>query len=475
MTARALLLPVLFAAGACVAPSAPVATALQDLVVTPELAGARVGVCVVDGADGEVLVAHDADLGFATASNMKLVAAALGLSTLGPDHRMPTELWARGPIVDGVLHGDLVLRGHGDPTFAAGANERSAWTTLTKAVVALGVRQVRGRCIADDTWLGREHLGIGWQWDYLDEDYAAPFGGLCVGGNVVRVTVRPGAGGPTAQCTPAVLPPPRVEVQQLPPGGGTRLSASRALGSETIVVRGAIASDAWPQSVAVPVPDPTAFAARVLRAELVAAGVDCAGSDTDGGEASGEERLVAAVASPTVGALLPRLLGNSDNLYAEQVARVAARVATGDGGTASLARHAAGVLRGFGIDTSGMVVADGSGLSRRNLVQPRQLVGVLAAMWRSPHRDAFVAALPVAGKTGTLRNRFGSGPAHGRVQAKTGFIARVVCLSGYVPRPDPALPPLLFSVMLNDFTCSDDEAKAAADAFVQRLAAHAGW
>jgi D-alanyl-D-alanine carboxypeptidase/D-alanyl-D-alanine-endopeptidase (penicillin-binding protein 4) len=99
-------------------------------------------------------------------------------------------------------------------------------------------------------------------------------------------------------------------------------------------------------------------------------------------------------------------------------------------------------------------------------VQPRQLAGLLVAMHRSDLRASFLAGLPIAGESGTLRNRFRNGSARGVVRAKTGYISRVVCLSGFVPRGDTTW---VFCVMLNDFTCSDDAAKAAVDAFVQRL------
>jgi D-alanyl-D-alanine carboxypeptidase/D-alanyl-D-alanine-endopeptidase (penicillin-binding protein 4) len=277
---------------------------------------------------------------------------------------------------------------------------------------------------------------------------------------------------------PGVLPAPRVRVRQLAAGdrAPTRVRARRALGSEAIEVEGTLRADAPTQTLSVPVPEPASFAVRVLRAELVAAGI--AVDDVANAAAppvAGDEVLVASVPSPPFAELVQHLLLHSDNLQAEQVVRVAARTATGDGGTASTARHVAATLARLGVDTQGLVVADGSGLSRRNLVQPRQIVGVLAAMWASPHRDVFVQGLPLAGRSGTLRTRFATGPASGRVRAKTGFIARVVCLSGYVPRPDPGRAPLLFSVMLNDFTCGDDAAKDAVDAFVQRLAAGAGW
>jgi D-alanyl-D-alanine carboxypeptidase/D-alanyl-D-alanine-endopeptidase (penicillin-binding protein 4) len=108
-------------------------------------------------------------------------------------------------------------------------------------------------------------------------------------------------------------------------------------------------------------------------------------------------------------------------------------------------------------------------------VQPRQLADLLSALWRNEHRDVFVASLPIAGVDGTLAERFKDGPAHAHVRAKTGFISRVVALSGYVPRPDANAAPMVFSVLLNNFTCQTQAAKDAVDAFVQELARAAGW
>jgi D-alanyl-D-alanine carboxypeptidase/D-alanyl-D-alanine-endopeptidase (penicillin-binding protein 4) len=460
-------------AGVPAGPVAGLEQALAALRARPELAGSRLGVCVVDAADGRRWLGGDDDRGFATASNMKLLSAAVALTTLGPEHRFVTELWQQGTVADGVLTGELRLRGHGDPSFGTGPAGEAAFAKLVAAVQASGVQRLVGRVVGDDAWLGAEHLGLGWQWDYLDEDYAAPFGALCCAGNVVRVQVRPGAEAPLVTITPDVLAPALVQVRQLPNGSTGEVVAHRALGSEVVVVGGSIAADGKPVTVAVPVPDPAAFAARVLQRELAAAGVAIDG--LAGAPVGDDGRLLASVASARLAELVQPLLGNSDNLYAEQVVRSAARAATGDGSTAAMARHVRAVLDGWGIDTRGMVVADGSGLSRRNLVQPRQLVGVLAAMWRSPYREVFVQALPLAGRSGTLRNRFVEGPASGRVRAKTGYISRVVCLSGFVPRPDPQAAPLVFSVMLNDFTCDDAAAKAAVDAFVQQLAVCAGW
>lgn len=461
------------AAGCATAgPAEQVRAAGDALVASEALAGGRVGFTVLDLGTGEVVAEAAADRGFATASNMKLLSSAVALVTLGADFTMATDLVARGEIREGVLAGDLVVRGHGDPTFGEGPAGDRAIATFLAALQQLGIRRVAGRVIGDGSWQGAETLGLGWQWDYLDEDYAAPFGGLGYAGNVIDVHLRPGDAGPVLQLLPIAERLPTVAVVQGAAGSATQLEVHRALGSDAIVVSGTLAADAKEQVLKVAVRDPARFAAAALTGALVARGMVI-----DGAELSpvGPERVVASHASPPLGEIVKQLLTTSNNLYAEQVWRVASRVATGVPGTAAAERHAKAVLAGLGVDSRGMVLADGSGLSRRNLVQPHQIVRLLAAMYDSPHRATFQAGLPVAGRSGTLRSRFPDGPAHARVMAKTGFISRVVCLSGYVPRPDASAPPLAFCVMLNDFTCDEQVAKAAVDAFVQRLAVAAGW
>jgi D-alanyl-D-alanine carboxypeptidase/D-alanyl-D-alanine-endopeptidase (penicillin-binding protein 4) len=468
------------ALAACAAPLAsrgeaipPLRPALDELLGRPELAGGRVGVLVVDPRDGARLCASDDDRGFATASNMKVLSAVVALTTLGPDWRTTTQLRVRGEVVDGALRGDLVLVGRGDPLFAAGPDAAATWDRFAAGLRALGVARVEGRVVGDGAWLGAETLGRGWSWDSLDEDYAAPFGGLCCARNVVTVRVAPGDGAPVATLAPDVLPPPDVRARMLAPGERGALQVNRRLGSERIVVSGGLARDAAPATFAVAVADPAAFAARVLRRELAARGI--AVVDGPGARPDAVERIAAVEVSASLREWLTPTLLRSDNLCAEQIARLAAREALADGASAAMARHAAAALERLGVDPRGLAMADGSGLSRRNLAQPRQIVGALLAARAAPWRDDFLAALPTAGRSGTLAGRFRDGPAHGRVRAKTGAIDRVVSLAGYVPRPDPSAPPLVFAGLVNDHTCDAAAARGAVDAFVQRLAAHAGW
>jgi D-alanyl-D-alanine carboxypeptidase/D-alanyl-D-alanine-endopeptidase (penicillin-binding protein 4) len=468
--------------GAAAAQPAPLAAAAEALVSDPHLAGARIGVHVRDLATGAILVRLGDDRGCLPASNMKLLSAAVALLTLGPDFTFVTRLEARGDVVAGSLRGDLVLVGGGDPTLGGRQERDQPRVPLARFAHLLrsehGIERIEGAVLGDDDCQPDEVMGEGWAWGYEASDYAAQVSGLCFAENVVRLewSATAAAARPVLRLCP---PTSYLAIDDTVTAGGTvtAIAVARERGSNRVSLSGRLGRGRT-HADAVTVENPTAFAAHELRECLLEAGVAVCGPAADADvrpprPAAG--RVLAEHRSPPLRELLPVLNKASQNLYAEQLVRAAARAAAGRSHMRDAAAHAAQVLGGLGVDVRGLVMADGSGLSRLNLVQPRQLGDLLAALWRSEHRDLFLASLPVAGVDGTLAERLRDGPARGHVRAKTGFISRVVALSGYVPRPDPAAPPLVFSVLLNDFTCDTSLAKAAADAFAQALARAAGW
>jgi len=457
--------------------------ALQAFVTAPALGGARVGVLVRDTADGRVICAHDADRGFMTASNMKLVSSATALLTLGPDFRYRTTLVATGPVVDGVLEGDLVLVGSGDPTFG-GRTEQDAFDVLrrmvARAVADHGLRSIRGDVLGDDDCHPDEVMGEGWAWNYQGDAYAAQVSGLCFAENIARVTVTPAGGQGGAPAVTIEPPLPgffAIENLATTVAAGPRptLSAIRLRATNRVRVRGAVPEGAGPWSTRISVEDPTRFAARALHHALAEAGVEVAGQALDRDdrparpERYGDERILANHESEPLSAILVTLNKVSQNLYAEQVIRTASRVALGDASMGSASAHAKAALAAIGVDPDGMRIADGSGLTRLDLVRPQHFVDLLAGMWGHEHRDTFLATLPVAGVDGTIGRRFADTAASGRVLAKTGTISAVAALSGYVLRKDPEAPPLCFSVLINNFTCRSADAREAMDRFVVSL------
>ncbi len=452
-------------------------SALAALVEDPNLAGARVAVCVRDLADNRDLLRHDHDKGCMTASNMKLISSAVALLTLGPDFAFVTRLVGQGVVLDGVLDGDLVLTGAGDPTLGGRQEKegpRAPFLRLARRLLdEHGIREVTGAVLGDDDCQPDEVMGEGWAWGYEAADYAAQVSGLCFAENVVHLEFLPTA----ATRHPALHLSPEtsyltIDNRVIATEGTTSIDVGRARASNHVTLRGQLAAGR-PHRDAVSVDNPTAFAAHVLRECLIEVGIRVRGAATGRDEAQGPTAsagiLLGEERSPPLREMLRTLNKTSQNLYAEQLVRAAARAATGNSHMRDAAAHAMTVLSKAGVDTKGMVIADGSGLTRLNLVQPKQLVDLLAVLWRNEHRDVFIESLPVAGIDGTLSERMKVGPARGRVRAKTGFISRVVALSGYVARPDGAAP-LAFSVLLNNFTCESEAAKSAVDNFAQQLA-----
>lgn len=476
------LLPFLAALALC--PQDP-GRALADFVADDNLAGARIGVLVRDLADDATVCAHDADHGFMTASNMKLISSATALRTLGADFRYRTTLVATGPLVDGVLDGDLVLVGSGDPTFGGrqeGDDPRAVLFRLVdEAVERHGLKTVHGDVLGEDDCQPDEVMGEGWAWNYQGDAYAAQVSGLCFAENCATVRAVPGTDG----SPPAVSLVPPVGYLSIENGAVSAADlekrtiwARRLRATNRVRLGGRIPAAGEPWSTKVSVENPTAYAATALLDALRERGVEVTGQALDRDERParperyGDETVLATHESASLREILMTLNKVSQNLYAEQVLRTASRHARGDGGMTAASAHAKETLRSFGVDPTGMRIADGSGLTRLDLVRPRQLADLLTGIWRSDLRDTFVPTLPVAGVDGTLKSRFREGPGAGRVRAKTGYISSVVALSGYVPRADGA-EPIVFSILVNNFTCRTQNVKDAVDRFVEALVRHA--
>jgi D-alanyl-D-alanine carboxypeptidase/D-alanyl-D-alanine-endopeptidase (penicillin-binding protein 4) len=217
------------------------------------------------------------------------------------------------------------------------------------------------------------------------------------------------------------------------------------------------------------VSDPAAAAAARFAELLADQGIKVRGGAARVGGSSGATRL-AFVESPSVGVLVERTLASSDNDYAEALGRLAARAAGEPAGFAGVGRRAEGLLAGLGVPIAGARFADASGLSRRNRLTPGQLTALLEV---TASRYGHVASgLPVAGATGSLRDRFGVGatePGRGVVRAKTGTLTGVVGLAGYTSRPDGRL--LAFAFLDDDSVGPPLAMRRAVDQAAAELAA----
>ncbi len=416
------------------------------------------GAAVVDER-GRLLYGRNAERLFIPASNTKLVVAAVAAVLLPPDWTVKTSVWATGPLVDGVVLGDLVLYGRGDPTFSrrcyatdttlAGtcdADPLLRLRQLADSLRARGVRSVSGDLVGDGSYFETTLVHPGWESYDLNWWYAAPVSGLGVNDNSLDVTYAPGE---------AVGAPARVSfvpdfgdvvlenrTTTAPAGSRDRFDMGREPGTLRVWAEGAVPLGASPRTQYFALPDPNRFTAQAFRHALAEAGIAVAGGTSSTTDSLRYVHLrltppLAEVASRPLKDWIFPILNTSQNWFAEMLLKQLGRRLGGAGSwREGLAVERRFLIDSVGIDSTQISLSDGSGLSSTNVVSPLAFTRLLQYVRRHPRYPTFAAGLPLAGQPGSLRNRFVGTPLAQRVRAKTGSISRVNTLAGYVERAD---------------------------------------
>ena len=425
------------------------------------------GILVVDRDTGAPLYALNADRFFTPASNAKLVVATLALAKLGPLYQFRTTLESQGSLgTDGRLSGDLMLVGRGDPDLSnrripyAGKPEREGPTDkilaeMADAAVAKGLREVDGDIVGDDSYFPYDPYPAGWNVGDLFFAFGVPVSAIAFNDDTVSIEAQPGAhaGEPaTITIDPAAASNNlKYEVTTVEAGAKSDFAVVRQPGEDFVLLRGTISVGRSPAKVELAMTDPAATAARALKQLLEARGVKVTGgiraqhSPPPETTAGGEPILPRGFEQPPDPAplvlaehLSPPLLESvrimnkvSQNLHAELFLRTVGREKLGLGSTAAGLKVERDFLREAGVADGDVVLSDGSGLSRDDLVTPRAIVALLQYALRQPWGKDFVSTLPIAGVDGTLEDRMRNSAASGMIEAKTGGIEHVRALSGY--------------------------------------------
>jgi serine-type D-Ala-D-Ala carboxypeptidase/endopeptidase (penicillin-binding protein 4) len=425
-------------------------------------------------------------------STMKIITAATAGERLGWDYQFETKVVSTVPIDGGILRGDLIVIGGGDPSISERSNTPGTLGMLARQIHDAGISQIEGGIIGVDDLFDDRGIGNGWTLDNLPYGYSAPVSALEYNEGSADFVIRAGthAGAPvTIQVRPegSGLSVENQLVTVAESGTGM-LTMTRYPGSSRVVVQGQIPAKAAPFVRTASVDNPTFFFVSALRHALVAGGVRVAGDAIDADELESkpdlaDARTLVSYKSPPLRQLVSSMMKVSQNQYAEMLLRHLgasglSAVATSEAGAkadASGATSAIGaarvhdVLKGWNIADESYVIADGSGLSRYNYVSSQTLVRVLQVMRSdSRHTSAFVESLPIAGRDGTLSRRLAGTPAEGKVRAKTGTVDNVRAIAGYVETADGET--LVFSMIANNFTGAASAIDAAADNALVRLA-----
>jgi serine-type D-Ala-D-Ala carboxypeptidase/endopeptidase (penicillin-binding protein 4) len=437
---------------------------VDELAAKIEKLGAKVGASVVRIEDGAELGSHDAARPINPASNAKIPTAAAALLLLGPQHRFSTGLFGN---VEGGTVAELVLRGRGDPGFST-ADLRD----LVRELRTRGVTKVEKILVdqgAFSEWLPPAFEQQPNEW----APFRAPVAAVSLNRNVVSLFVRPGENEKDAAVV--IADPPGFvdfegQVRTTGRDAPEKLIADLSAKGDHLTAKlgGVVPLGKGLVPVYRRVDDPRALAGYALRAVLREQGVT-AGDGVRVGE-SKEKRTLATVTSAPVGELVGRLGKDSDNFTAEMLFLALSSKQTGGATFAASAGIVEGVLREAGALGDGTVIKNGSGLFDANRIGAKSLTALLRAGARDPRISAeLVAQLAIGGVDGTLKNRLTRFAESRTVRAKSGTLASVIALSGYVLGAD-GQPAIAFSFLVDGAKGKTGGAREAIDDAVAELA-----
>lgn len=410
--------------------------ALQRAIQAEHLPPDAVGIWVQRVGDPAPLVQLNAHQLFNPASTIKLATTLAALTELGPSHVWTTEIHATGPIRDGVLHGDLVLRGGGDPSMVS----EEHWRMLG-ALRRTGLRRIEGNVYLDTSHF---HLPIEDPGAFDGQPlraYNQPPHALIVNANALRFHVMPEPDGRSIRVVADPPLPGLAIVNNLRAVNGDCGSWQRGIRYEVengaveprVTFSGEYPVNCGDYELLRTAISPEAYNREIFRLHW----------SQWGGELNGDVRygVLPLENSPPLLVHESRALGDiirvankwSSNVVTRHLALTVGAVRFGPPATIEKSRQALyEVLADLGVEVGGMIIDNGSGLSRYTRITPAQLGQVLQAGWDSPWRPEFVSSLAIAGLDGTLRRRFGEGPETGRMHLKTGHLSQVSAVAGYV-------------------------------------------
>jgi serine-type D-Ala-D-Ala carboxypeptidase/endopeptidase (penicillin-binding protein 4) len=448
-----------FSASSRAASLESIQTRIAQFLRQPGARSADWGIEILDPSTNKVLISVNADKKFKPASVMKVVTTATAVEKLGPDFRFHTTVYTDGEISDGHVTGNLILVGHGDPNLTDPYGElleKPALEELAGKIKALNIKKITGNIIGDDSYFENMPYGRGWTAQDLKTTYGAPISALSINNNVFWVQVRPGK----LNGLVSVSIEPRTSyfrIRNVGVTGGSkarRTVYARAVpGTNVIAVSGVLpAGQGYSQYILLE--KSTEVAATMLKEELQQQGIAVTGrvSAIHRGDISPEVRrgwkpLADHESVPLIRAL-EIINKHSQNLHAEMLLRTLGAELEGNGSDEAGVQAVKDFLVEAGVEIDNVKLNDGCGLSRDNLVTPRFQTTLLQFLSTRPYFELFVNTLAVSGTDGTLRHRLVSRQVRGSIHAKTGTLAGVANLAGYMTTKSGHN--LIFSIFTNN-------------------------
>ena len=413
----------------------PLESQINQLINQSNLPTDNLGLIISKVSDGnfEPVFSLNSNQLFIPASVTKLVTATAVLDNMDLTTRFNTQLFINGSVEGDLLHGDVILKGGGDPSFIS----ESLWN-LTNNFYRSGIREINGNIIVDESVFDDEYIDSGREPANTDAAYAAPLNGAMLNWNSPGIFVRPGAhpDQPTLVYTDPDSEYFEIDNQSTTVRGDrSNISVRRTSGDffDKVVIRGTIGVDASEVVRYRSITKPYLWIGTQLKTFLSRRGIRVNGEVIKG--INPESSLsIAQVSSASLFEIVKDLLKFSNNLIAEALTK---QLAVFSGESPATMQTGLDVIRDFlfeiGVSDADYSISNSAGLSRRNRFTPDSIHFLLKHIKsRSDISPEIIAALPIAGVNGTLKKRMQDSPARGYVRAKTGTLTGVVGLAGFV-------------------------------------------
>jgi len=423
--------------------------AYQQFESNPNLKYGTASLTVLDAKTGSVIFSKNGNTGLATASTLKTITSAAAFYLLGADYTYQTELYYTGQVVDGILNGDIVIKGSGDPSLGSDRFEQTKESLLltqwTHAIVNAGIKKINGSIIGDDLLYGGQKAGPRWIWQDLGSYYGAGISGLNWRENLVDVHILPGR--QVGAVTTLQSTVPNVSYLKIvnesttgSPGSGDKVYPYSAPYSSLIYLRGTYGID-LKKPIQIALPDAAYDAALRLQLNLERQGVSVRQPATSGKllKLSGKEvpsagRTLFVHQSPTLKDLVYWFNQKSINLYGEALLKTIAQ----QKGSVLDTDDAADTMRDFwvnklGLEKGSMRIFDGSGLSPENRVTTMAMAKILTSIKRESWFSDYYKSIPV----------------YNGMKMKSGTIGGVLGYTGYQKASNGT--ELVFSLLVNNY------------------------
>jgi D-alanyl-D-alanine carboxypeptidase/D-alanyl-D-alanine-endopeptidase (penicillin-binding protein 4) len=440
---------------------------------------ATVSLCFADALSGEIILGHNSEKSLIPASVMKLITTASAIELLGPDYRFRTVLGYNGKLNkrSGKLKGDVIIKGGGDPALGSRYftdHYRDFMSVWVNDLRNLGIKKIKGRIISDDSYYDFQPIPSKWLWEDAGNYYGAGAYGLSAFDNTFEIHLKTGIEGSPPVVTGIVPDEYRNELTNWLISSGTSDEGYVFAAPYSISgwIAGTVPVNTEDFILKASVSNPPLLIAKMMNNRLENAGIKITGEPaTVRSEKVLPDSTIISVSvtdSPPLSAIIEVLNHESVNLFAEHLIKELGKYYRNDGSTSSGQAVIINFLNESGIDTLGMFIEDGSGLSPLNAINASELVRLLLYMRNSgKYFPEYFSSLPDAGKEGTLKYYFRDPVFDSRLHAKSGSMTRVRSYAGYFTTMSGR--DMVFSIIVNNYTGPSRDVVAGIELIIKEM------